>query len=159
MASKTFEAKMPEKEDVKVNVLEYQPNFPMTFWMRTILMGIVLVPLRLFLIMTSAFVTWLCALFHIYTGNGCAKDLGYSMVEWMAFVTRLSLYSAGMVVSVEGVKSDDAPIVVVGPHTTFWDGWITVTAKPTPVMVIAFEFRQILFFGELLNHIIDHRLH
>ena len=148
MASETFEFKMHENEKVEVNVLEYQPNFPTSFWIKTILMGIVLVPWRLFLLAITAIAQWLCALFVTYTGH--VKGLGFYIMEWMIFVERLSLrYVVGLVVSVEGVKSDHAPIVVVGPHTTFLDGWIiTSFVRPRPVGVNADFQRRIPFLGE-----------
>ena len=127
---------MRENAEVEVNVLEYQPNFPTLFWIRTILIGIVLVPLRLLLIGISIFASWLCALFITHTGIGHVKGTG--PFEWIVFVARLS---AGLLISVEGVKSDDAPIVLLGPHTTFFDSLVTCMVKPTPVLVAA-EFQQ-----------------
>ena len=150
MISETFEAKMHKNEEV--NVLEFQPNFPTSFWIRTILLGIILVPLRLFLLGINVFTQWLCALFAKYIGIGHGKGLCFYMVEWMLILTRLSLYSVGMMVSVEGVKSEDAPIVLLGPHTTFFDAWLTAMIKPRAVVVIAEFQRRIPFLGELLNH-------
>ena len=93
MASETSDAKMHEKEEVKVNVMEYQPNFRTSFWIRTILLRIILVPLKLFLFGISVVAVGLCALFVTYTGIGHVKSLGFNMVEWMFFVARLGLRS------------------------------------------------------------------
>ena len=139
MVSETFEAKLHENEQVKeVNVLEYQPNYPTSFWIRSILLGIVLVPLRLFLFGMCVIAAWLWALIVINTGLG--------FFEWICFVARLS---AGLFISVEGVKSDDAPIVLLGPHTSFFDGLvITCLVKPRPVLVSAEDHRRTPFLGE-----------
>ena len=71
----------------------------------------------------------------------------------MFLVLRLTLYSYGMMVSVEGVKSDDAPIVLLGPHTTFFDAWLPAIIKPRAVVVIAEFQRRIPFLGELSIYI------
>ena len=143
MASETFAAKMHENEEVEeVNVLEYQPNFPTSFWIRSILLGIVLVPLRLFLLGICAIAEWLWALFITHTGLG---HKGLDFIEWTEFVARLS---AGLLFSVEGVKSYDAPIVLLGPHTTFFYAWVTCMVKPRPVPVVAEFQRRIPFLGE-----------
>ena len=149
MACETLPDEMHEKEEVEVNVLEYQHNFSTSFWIRTILLGIILIPLRLFLILAITLSQWL---FATYPGIGCVFGLDFHVVEWMVISLRLSLDSAGMMVSVEGVKSDDAPIIVVGPHTTFWDGLLLVNVKPPPVVAMADYQRRIPVLGELLNH-------
>ena len=154
MASETSSAKKPENEEVEVSVLEFQPKFPTWFWIRSILLGIVLVPLRLILIVTISTVFWLSSLVIIYTGTDFSRQLigiNVYLQKWLSTLISLTTRSMGIVTTFEGVESEDARMFVVGPHTTFTDPMIATQAKPTATGVAAEYVRRMPFFGELYN--------
>ena len=146
------------QKELEVDVVEFKLHFPTWFWIRTILLGIVLVPLRIFLILIMLSVFWLTAVLISFTGTDLSRHLNginVYLAEWIGYIVKLTLFWSGLVTTYEGVESEDAPIVVVGPHTAFIDGWVAYQAKPRSIGVMTRNFQGVPFIGEFLVNVIN----
>ncbi|XP_072236299.1 lysophosphatidylcholine acyltransferase 2 [Leuresthes tenuis] len=122
------------------------------------LLGIFLVPLRAILIALVLMVTWPVA--AIITLKHPVKGAVEPMTGWrrlmcqkvMAVLGRAYYFSMGFRVVVKGtqVSSNEAPILAVAPHSTFFDGIVCVVAG-LPSTVSRVENLATPIFGRFLR--------
>ncbi|XP_037835903.1 lysophosphatidylcholine acyltransferase 2 isoform X2 [Kryptolebias marmoratus] len=103
---------------------------------KCVLFGIILVPLRVILMSLVLMVTWPVSL--IITFKHPLKGAVEPMTGWRRFMCRTLIAALGrayyfslgfrVVVKGEQAGSSEAPILVVAPHSTFFDGIVCIVA-------------------------------
>ncbi|XP_061601919.1 lysophosphatidylcholine acyltransferase 2 [Cololabis saira] len=119
-----------------INPFVQDTKISKTTLIKCVLLGIFLVPLRAVFMSLVLMVTWPVA--AIITFNHPLKGTVEPMTGWrrfmcrrvMAFLGRAYYFSMGFRVVVKGkqVKSSEAPILAVAPHSTFFDGIVCIVA-------------------------------
>nr|XP_026248064.1 lysophosphatidylcholine acyltransferase 2 [Urocitellus parryii] len=125
--------------------------------LQAFLLGIVLLPLRLILIGLLFLLSWPFAAAFIAC---CPEKPTYPVTDWRRTLTHLVLrylgyalyFSMGFKVSVKGKAASalEAPIFVVAPHSSFFDG-IACIVSGLPSLVSRYETVQIPMIGSLLR--------
>mmetsp|Transcript_22264 Transcript_22264/g.41744 ORF Transcript_22264/g.41744 Transcript_22264/m.41744 type:complete len:527 (+) Transcript_22264:311-1891(+) len=118
--------------DVEKRVNPFEVNVPWTPWeLFKALIGIVLVPVRfLMAVICMIFLAFFCEL-AVSFGFDKTKPMGTFrkiVMSPMPYLSRLMMFIFGYWwVSVKGkpVKKKEAPIFVLGPHSTFMDSFLT----------------------------------
>ncbi|KAG3257268.1 lysophosphatidylcholine acyltransferase 2 isoform X3 [Ictidomys tridecemlineatus] len=121
--------------------------------LQAFLLGIILLPLRLILIGLLFLLSWPFAAAFIAC---CPEKPTYPVTDWRRTVTHLVLrylgyalyFSMGFKVSVKGKPASalEAPIFVVAPHSSFFDG-IACIVSGLPSLVSRYETVQIPMIG------------
>ncbi|XP_004600722.2 lysophosphatidylcholine acyltransferase 2 [Sorex araneus] len=122
-------------------------------------LGIILLPIRAFLI---AFILVLAWPFAAIPTACCPEKLTHPLTGWrrtvtlpvLKFLAHALFFVMGFMVSVKGkmASAAEAPIFVVAPHSTFFDGIACVVAG-LPSMVTRSENMQVPLIGRLLQAI------
>ncbi|XP_019605339.2 lysophosphatidylcholine acyltransferase 2 [Rhinolophus sinicus] len=120
-------------------------------------LGIILLPVRAILVVVTLLLSWPFA--AILTAC-CPERLTHPITGWrrkmaqpaLKFLGHVLFFSMGFVVSVKGKIASpvEAPIFVVAPHSTFFDGIACVVAG-LPSMVSRNENVQVPLIGRLLR--------
>nr|XP_019605339.1 PREDICTED: lysophosphatidylcholine acyltransferase 2 [Rhinolophus sinicus] len=120
-------------------------------------LGIILLPVRAILVVVTLLLAWPFA--AILTAC-CPERLTHPITGWrrkmaqpaLKFLGHVLFFSMGFVVSVKGKIASpvEAPIFVVAPHSTFFDGIACVVAG-LPSMVSRNENVQVPLIGRLLR--------
>ncbi|XP_062032241.1 lysophosphatidylcholine acyltransferase 2 [Lepus europaeus] len=121
------------------------------------ILGIILLPLRVLLVGIILLLAWpFAAIATVF----CPEKLTHPMTGWrrkiaqpaLKFLGHALFFSMGFVVSVKGriAKPLEAPIFVVAPHSTFFDGIACVVAG-LPSLVSRNENAQTPLVGRLLR--------
>ncbi|XP_067905577.1 lysophosphatidylcholine acyltransferase 2 isoform X1 [Heterodontus francisci] len=127
--------------------------------LKIVLASVTLVPLRLLCIFFIALVAWPCAFLGRMCCPICANQ--EPIPNWKRRVSRVVLKSLGrafyfcmgfMKIKVKGKKADasEAPILVVAPHSSFFDAVVNIVAE-IPSVVSRAENADIPLFGLLLH--------
>uniref|UniRef100_A0A1A7XJD8 Lysophosphatidylcholine acyltransferase 2 n=1 Tax=Iconisemion striatum TaxID=60296 RepID=A0A1A7XJD8_9TELE len=125
---------------------------------KCVLMGILLVPVRAILMSLVLMVTWPVSFIitFMHPLKGAVEPMtGWRrfMCQWvMAALGRAYFFSMGFRVVVKGKKatSNEAPILAVAPHSTFFDGIVCVVAG-LPSTVSRVENLATPIFGRFLR--------
>ncbi|KAL1784064.1 lysophosphatidylcholine acyltransferase 2 [Sigmodon hispidus] len=125
--------------------------------LQMILFGIILLPLRAVLVGLILLLAWP---FAAITTACCPEKLTHPVTGWrrkiihpvLKFLGRAMFFSMGFVVTVKGTIASplEAPIFVVAPHSTFFDGIACVVAG-LPSLVSRNENAQTPLVGRLLR--------
>ncbi|XP_075832996.1 lysophosphatidylcholine acyltransferase 2 isoform X1 [Microtus pennsylvanicus] len=121
------------------------------------LLGIILLPVRLILVALILFLAWP---FAAIATACCPEKLTHPISGWrrkiahpaLKFLGRALFFSMGFMVTVKGkiASPSEAPIFVVAPHSTFFDGIACVVAG-LPSLVSRNENAQTPVVGRLLR--------
>ncbi|XP_051047357.1 LOW QUALITY PROTEIN: lysophosphatidylcholine acyltransferase 2 [Phodopus roborovskii] len=125
--------------------------------LQIILLGIILLPVRVLLVALILLMAWP---FAAITTACCPEKLTHPMSGWrrkvtqpaLKFLGRAMFFSMGFMVTVKGkiASPSEAPIFVVAPHSTFFDGIACVVAG-LPSLVSRNENAQTPLVGRLLR--------
>ncbi|XP_037061979.1 lysophosphatidylcholine acyltransferase 2 isoform X1 [Peromyscus leucopus] len=125
--------------------------------LQIILLGIILLPVRAVLVALILLLAWP---FAAITTACCPEKLTHPISGWrrkithpaLKFLGRAMFFSMGFMVTVKGKMASpvEAPIFVVAPHSTFFDGIACVVAG-LPSLVSRNENAQTLLVGRLLR--------
>ncbi|GAB1293465.1 Lysophosphatidylcholine acyltransferase 2 [Apodemus speciosus] len=125
--------------------------------LQMILLGIILLPVRALLVGLILLLAWP---FAVISTACCPEKLTYPISDWRRKITRPALtflgramfFSMGFMVTVKGKVASalEAPIFVVAPHSTFFDGIACVVAG-LPSLVSRNENAQTPLVGRLLR--------
>ncbi|XP_051024604.1 lysophosphatidylcholine acyltransferase 2 [Acomys russatus] len=126
-------------------------------WLQIVLLGLILLPVRLLLVALVLFLAWPFAAISTV----CRPEkLTHPITDWrrkithpaLKFLGRALFFSMGFVVTVKGklASPSEAPIFVVAPHSTFFDGIACVVAG-LPSLVSRNENAQTPLVGRLLR--------
>lgn len=126
-------------------------------WLQIFLLGIILLPVRVLLVALILFLTWP---FAAIATACCPEKLTHPISGWrrkiaqpvLKFLGRALFFSMGFMVTVKGkiASPSEAPIFVVAPHSTFFDGIACVVAG-LPSLVSRNENAQTPLVGRLLR--------
>ncbi|XP_060693713.1 lysophosphatidylcholine acyltransferase 2 [Hemiscyllium ocellatum] len=142
-----------------INPFIYHVHLSVTDKLKVAVASITLVPLRLLCIFFVALVAWPCALLGRVCCPVCANS--DPIPNWKRRASRFVLKSLGraflfcmgfMEIKVKGKKADatEAPILVVAPHSSFFDAAVNIVAD-MPSTVSRAENADIPLFGLLLQ--------
>ncbi|XP_055477147.1 lysophosphatidylcholine acyltransferase 2 isoform X2 [Psammomys obesus] len=125
--------------------------------LQIVLLGIILLPVRLLLVALILLLAWP---FAAISTACCPEKLTHPITDWrrkishpaLKFLGRALFFSMGFMVTVKGKIASplEAPIFVVAPHSTFFDGIACVVAG-LPSMVSRNENAQTPLIGRLLR--------
>uniref|UniRef100_P0C1Q3 Lysophosphatidylcholine acyltransferase 2 n=1 Tax=Rattus norvegicus TaxID=10116 RepID=PCAT2_RAT len=125
--------------------------------LQMILLGIILLPVRALLVGLVLLLAWP---FAVISTVCCPKKLTHPISDWrrkitqpaLKFLGRAMFFSMGFRVTVKGKVASplEAPIFVVAPHSTFFDGIACVVAG-LPSLVSRNENAQTPLVGRLLR--------
>ncbi|XP_012409646.1 lysophosphatidylcholine acyltransferase 2 isoform X1 [Trichechus manatus latirostris] len=125
--------------------------------LRIFLLGIILLPIRALLVALILLLAWP---FAAISTACCPEKLTHPITGWrrkvtepaLKFLGRALFFSMGFIVTVKGKIASplEAPIFVVAPHSTFFDGIACVIAG-LPSMVSRNENAQVPLMGRLLR--------
>ncbi|XP_056269429.1 lysophosphatidylcholine acyltransferase 2 [Pseudoliparis swirei] len=125
---------------------------------KCVLLGIFLVPIRAVLLSLVLMVTWPVAV--IITLNQPLKGTVEPMTGWRRFLCRSVIAALGrayffcmgfrVVVKGQQVSSGEAPVIVVAPHSTFFDGIVCIVAG-LPSIVSRVENLAMPIFGRFVR--------
>jgi len=105
---------------------------------KLVLIGAVLVPIRLPLYIVIVICMWLTSMIALF--GLTAEEKAVPLRGWRKNLQKLVMYEGrvmcfiiGFMVQIKGRCSSDAPIIVIAPHTTFFDGQVMfwLTSFPT----------------------------
>ena len=130
-------------------------------WLRTYFLTPILVPLRLTLFIPIVFLMWVMSSILLF---GLSEDeiLNQPLTGWRktnkfkkvaSFLGQLCFRLTGfMMVETKGqmASKEEAPILVVGPHSTFFDGLVVFWCN-LPYIVSRYENRKIPLVGKCLE--------
>uniref|UniRef100_A0A8C8ZDG0 Lysophosphatidylcholine acyltransferase 2 n=1 Tax=Prolemur simus TaxID=1328070 RepID=A0A8C8ZDG0_PROSS len=121
------------------------------------LLGIILLPIRALLVGLIILLAWPFAAISTVC---CPEKLTHPVTGWRRKITQTALkflghamfFSMGFIVAVKGkiASALEAPVFVVAPHSTFFDGIACVVAG-LPSMVSRSENAQVPLIGRLLR--------
>ncbi|XP_004637071.1 lysophosphatidylcholine acyltransferase 2 [Octodon degus] len=121
------------------------------------LLGIILLPLRALLVGLILLLAWP---FAAVSTACCPEKLTHPVTDWrrkitqpaLTFLGRAMFFSMGFLVTVKGKIASplEAPIFVVAPHSTFFDGIACVVAG-LPSLLSRSENAQVPLIGRLLR--------
>ncbi|KAM6176347.1 lysophosphatidylcholine acyltransferase 2 isoform 3-T3 [Erethizon dorsatum] len=121
------------------------------------LLGIILLPLRALLVGLILLLAWP---FAAVSTACCPEKLTHPVTDWrrkitqpaLTFLGRAMFFSMGFIVTVKGKIASplEAPIFVVAPHSTFFDGIACVVAG-LPSLLSRNENAQVPLMGRLLR--------
>ncbi|XP_072403492.1 lysophosphatidylcholine acyltransferase 2 [Chiloscyllium punctatum] len=142
-----------------INPFIYHVHLSVTDKLKIAVASITLVPLRLLCIFFVALVAWPCALLGRVCCPVCANS--DPIPNWKRRASRFVLKTLGrafffcmgfMEIKVKGKKADaaEAPILVVAPHSSFFDAAVNIVAD-MPSTVSRAENADIPLFGLLLQ--------
>ena len=130
-------------------------------WLRTYFLTPILVPLRLTLFIPIVFLMWVMSSILLF---GLSEDeiLNQPLTGWRktnkfkkvaSFLGRLCFQLTGFMIETKGqlASKEEAPILVVGPHSTFFDGFV-VFCCDLPYIVSRNENRKIPLVGKCLEY-------
>ena len=142
-----------EDKSAAVNPLEFHLKLPTWVWIRSILLGIVLIPLRCCILFIITFVIWLLALYldSRWSLIDVTNNDNVLMTKLMNKLLKLVTWAMGFVVDLRGVRSKEARIIVCAPHTTFFDVPATFAWSDMPVAMIADNYKHVPFLGLILS--------
>ena len=132
-----------EESPESVNPLKFQLKLTKWQLFRSILLGIILVPLRIIFMSLLVICAWTYAFLRVHILTGCLmpKD-GVTRRERRSYsiIFKLIAWSCGLHVTVKGQPCpvSDSRIFVVAPHSTFFDiplliGWLEVPCTVSKV--------------------------
>jgi len=143
------------------NPFEYQMKLSTWEKIQIALASVTIVPIRAFLMFLFLLLAWPVAFIATY---GMENELGKEpLTGWRRFLResifyaslRLSFYSSSFLElrlkGVPRVDSADAPILVCGPHTTWWDAMAIVLAAHCPGGVSRIESAGAPVLGRLID--------
>nr|XP_010961944.1 lysophosphatidylcholine acyltransferase 2 isoform X1 [Camelus bactrianus] len=120
-------------------------------------LGIILLPIRVLLIAFTLLLAWP---FAAISTACCPEKLTHPIAGWrrkitqpaLTFLGRALFFSMGFRVTVKGkiASPEEAPVFVVAPHSTFFDGIACVVAG-LPSMVSRQENMEVPLIGRLLR--------
>uniref|UniRef100_A0A8C2YL54 Lysophosphatidylcholine acyltransferase 2 n=1 Tax=Chinchilla lanigera TaxID=34839 RepID=A0A8C2YL54_CHILA len=139
----------------------FPPPVPNPFVQQTrigiFLLGIILLPLRALLVGLMLLLAWP---FAAVSTACCPEKLTHPVNDWrrkitqpaLTFLGRAMFFSMGFLVTVKGKIASplEAPIFVVAPHSTFFDGIACVVAG-LPSLLSRNENAQVPLIGRLLR--------
>ncbi|KAM5262915.1 lysophosphatidylcholine acyltransferase 2 isoform 2-T2 [Ctenodactylus gundi] len=121
------------------------------------LLGIILLPIRALLVGLILLLAWP---FAAVSTVCCPEKLTHPVTDWrrkitqpaLTFLGRAMFFSMGFVVTVKGKAASplEAPIFVVAPHSTFFDGIACIVAG-LPSLLSRHENAQVPLMGRLLR--------
>ncbi|XP_021026250.1 lysophosphatidylcholine acyltransferase 2 isoform X1 [Mus caroli] len=125
--------------------------------LQMLLLGIILLPVRALLVGLILLLAWP---FAVISTACCPEKLTHPISDWrrkitrpaLTFLARAMFFSMGFTVTVKGKVASplEAPIFVVAPHSTFFDGIACVVAG-LPSLVSRNENAQTPLVGRLLR--------
>ena len=129
-------------------------------WLRTYFLTPILVPLRLTLFIPIVFLMWVMSSILLF---GLSEDeiLNQPLTGWRktnkfkklaSFLGRLCFQLTGFMIETKGqlASKEEAPILVVGPHSTFFDGFVVFWCD-LPYIVSRHENRKIPLLGKCIE--------
>jgi lysophosphatidylcholine acyltransferase/lyso-PAF acetyltransferase len=140
----------PDLIDPVVHSLNLTPRQ----WVKTILVGIVILPLRMCIMFLSLIGGWIAGSLAVWDLSDEQLDdkplLGRraKLKEYARWFGKLTFRSCGLSITVKGRRAmpSQAPILVVAPHSTFWDAFAIFWAgKHIPYMVSRAENKKLPF--------------
>ncbi|CAN7939610.1 unnamed protein product [Ixodes hexagonus] len=146
-------------KDVVGNPFYFRIHLSTSDKIKVVLMSIFVVPIRIVLIAIFLFLTWLgCYLGQLGLSPQSLRDqplMGFRrdyLKPVLAFFMRLMFESGGLTYSFKGelAKQKEAPVLIVGPHSSLLDGVVVLLLGGlTPVAKADSE--HIPIFGTILN--------
>lgn len=109
-----------------INPLVVDLNLTNWDWAKTIICGVVLVPIRLILLIILIFFLWLYAFFRVTFRHEPSHGTTENELLGYTFGFKLLCWFSGFIVKVKG-KLDDpdvSKILVIYPHVSFWDVFV-----------------------------------
>ena len=139
-------------EGETANPINFQLNFSRWDWAKTVIFGILLVPLRVFCFTVLMATGWLWFLMRttilvkVMPQNG----LTWIELEVLARISRLVALSFGVHVEVKGepCPRDEARILVAAPHSTAFDSFILGASGRFPTCIAKAYAFDLPFFGK-----------
>ncbi len=146
-------------EEMEVDPFYHRLNLTRLQWARTLLLSVLLFPLRLALVMTCVVSAWLvCTL--AMAGLTREQLAEAPLCGWRRRLRHLAMFfgrrcsnAAGFApVRVLGRRAspEEAPVLVVAPHSTFFDGMVAFWCG-APYLVSRTENRSIPFIGRCIE--------
>ena len=137
----------------ETNPLKSELKMTKQIWLRTIVFGIVLLPLRICLASSILFIIWIYAKFRLIR-RGEGKPMTEAEMTVFGRLIRVWAGSGGIVYKLSGEISKEAKILVVAPHTSYFDvllaGWLG-----TPSPMVARAFGTLPVFGTFAQKMIE----
>ena len=143
-----------------VDPLAYQLKMSQLRWLRTFALSLLVFPIRIILSLIILLVTYIVVVFGLL--NLKTKDVNESKAidsSWrrrankiQALLGRTLTRVSGLIVTVKGEMAsvEEAPILVVGPHSTGFDT-IAVWWSDNPSYIVAEEFTKIPMLGKMFG--------
>uniref|UniRef100_UPI00398F0966 lysophosphatidylcholine acyltransferase 2 n=1 Tax=Pristiophorus japonicus TaxID=55135 RepID=UPI00398F0966 len=142
-----------------LNPFIYQIELTVTDKLKIALASVTIVPLRILCLFFIALVAWPCAFFGRVCCLGCETQ--EPIPNWKCRASQIMLKSLGRVfffcvgfmrIKVTGKKADavEAPILVIAPHSSYFDAIVNIVAD-TPSIVSRAENARIPLIGLLLH--------
>lgn len=160
MTSQFIQGSYSPVKDVVPNPFHYRIHLTRADKIKVALMSVFVVPIRIVLIIFFLFLTWIgCYLGQLGLSHkdrtekpltGFRRDY---LKPFLAFFLRLMFESGGLTYSFKGqlASQKEAPVLVVGPHSSLLDGVIVLLLGGlTPVAKAGSE--DVPIFGTILNY-------
>jgi len=147
------------REQTEVDPFRHKIRMTKLEWARTYVLAVVLVPVRLVCILICVLLSWLTAritLMGLTDEEILNKPLSPRRRVGQrigSLLGRLCFRCAGFLsVTVKGEQADpaEAPILVAGPHSTFFDGFVIFWTN-LPYLVSREENRKLPFLGPCVD--------
>lgn len=114
-----------EMSESEVIPTHFQLKVPWWIVLRSILLGPILVPLRILLMLIFGLTGYIYALIGTSQWYRRGRTHNTEFELWFyATLFRCVFRACGMMVNVEGEMSKETRLLVIAPHSTFWDGFV-----------------------------------
>lgn len=143
-------------EESKINPFEHELKITLARKVQIAVMSVTVFPLRLIMIGIALFVSWLTA--YIISFNMPISSPKPAGALRQKFITawvklfRLMFFFAGFHrIEIEGqrAKAEEAPILIIGPHSSMMDMFVFCVTSPLPSLVSAMKNIHVTAFGSI----------
>ena len=147
-------AKLIDYAEAEVNPFEHELKWNWKRRIQVAFMTVIVLPFRLIMIGITLFLSWFFVLL-ITLNMPDSKPVGSIRTKiinvWLKLFRAMFFFAGFHHIEVEGrrAKSEEAPILIIGPHSSMMDMFVFCVTSPLPTLVSAMKNTSLTAFGRI----------
>ena len=141
-------------KETEINPFEHELKLNWKRQIQIAFMTVIVLPFRLIMIGITLFLSWFFALL-ITLNMSDSKPVGSIRTKiinvWLKLFRSMFFFAGFHHIEVEGrrAKSEEAPILIIGPHSSMMDLFVFCVTSPLPTLVSAMKNARVTAFGSM----------